>query len=153
MNSAVGSVWWSDNLHHGTATPGDALGEGWLTGAFSGNPAHQEPWRTYGKTSAFTAPGPSSTWVIADENPDTINDGSLAVCMGPEIVDYPANYHGGGAGLAFADGHSEIHKWVDAFLALVPTPNLIVPINEVGIAAPVPCLDLAWIQPYTSAAW
>lgn len=29
------------------------------------------------------------------------------------IVDYPASYHNGAAGLAFADGHSEIKKWAD----------------------------------------
>jgi prepilin-type processing-associated H-X9-DG protein len=29
------------------------------------------------------------------------------------IIDYPASYHGGAGGLAFADGHSEIHKWKD----------------------------------------
>ena len=99
----------------------------------------------------MTKPGPSSTWVIADENPDTINDGSLVVSMGQIIVDFPGNYHNGAVGISFADGHSEIHKWKDAFLALTPAPNLIVPSNEVGQAAPVPCLDLAWIQSRTSA--
>jgi prepilin-type processing-associated H-X9-DG protein len=29
------------------------------------------------------------------------------------IVDVPATYHNGACGFAFADGHSEIHKWVD----------------------------------------
>ena len=30
-----------------------------------------------------------------------------------KIVDYPASYHNGAGGLSFADGHSEIRKWVD----------------------------------------
>jgi prepilin-type processing-associated H-X9-DG protein len=29
------------------------------------------------------------------------------------MVDYPASYHNNAAGFAFADGHSEIHKWFD----------------------------------------
>jgi prepilin-type processing-associated H-X9-DG protein len=29
------------------------------------------------------------------------------------LVDYPASYHNGAAGLSFADGHSEIKKWLD----------------------------------------
>jgi prepilin-type processing-associated H-X9-DG protein len=29
------------------------------------------------------------------------------------IVDFPGSYHGGACGFAFADGHSEIHKWLD----------------------------------------
>ncbi len=154
MNSAVGTVWWSAGAGTGAPAPspgvkvGDAVGGGWLVNPYNDS---QTTYRTYGKTSAMTKPGPSSTWVIADENPDTINDGSLVVSMAQIVVDYPANYHGGGASLAFADGHTEIHKWKDAFLALTPIPNLINPSTEVGVAAPVPCQDLAWIQPRTSA--
>jgi prepilin-type processing-associated H-X9-DG protein len=148
MNSAVGTVWWSDSNHHGMKTPGSAVGGGWLPGYYNDS---QTTCRTYGKITQMTKPGPSSTWVIADENPDTINDGSLVVSMGQIIVDFPGNYHNGAVGISFADGHSEIHKWKDAFLALTPAPNLIVPSNEVGQAAPVPCLDLAWIQSRTSA--
>jgi len=69
-----------------------------------------------------------------DENPLTINDGSLVVSMAQIVVDFPANFHGGGAGLAFADGHSEIHKWMDVFLMLVPSPNLLNPAAEVWSA-------------------
>ena len=66
------------------------------------------------KMSGLTDPGPSETWVYADEHPDSIND---AGCFTPELergnpwIDTPANYHNGAGGLAFADGHSEIHKW------------------------------------------
>jgi prepilin-type processing-associated H-X9-DG protein len=152
MNSAVGTVWWSDSNHHGTAPPGSALGGGWLTGTYNNS---QTTYRTYGKTSSFTVPGPSSTWVIADENPNTIDDASLAVSMAQILIGFPANSHGGGAGLAFADGHTEIHKWVDVFLMLPTTLNLLNASSEVG--APVskfmsgPSQDLAWIQPRTSA--
>jgi prepilin-type N-terminal cleavage/methylation domain-containing protein/prepilin-type processing-associated H-X9-DG protein len=60
---------------------------------------------------------PTQTWVMIDENPDSINDAACAVrmCeMGASsgiIVDYPAAYHNGAAGLNFADGHAEIHQW------------------------------------------
>ena len=154
MNSAVGTVWYSDSQHSGTKTPGSAVGGGWLPSAYDDS---QGVYRTYGKISAFTVPGPSSTWVIADENPDTINDGSLAVSMTQIVVDFPANYHGNGCGLAFADGHSEIHKWIDIFLLLIPTPNLTVPQTESGKSISsfglTTSQDLNWIQPLTSAAW
>jgi prepilin-type processing-associated H-X9-DG protein len=29
-----------------------------------------------------------------------------------EWIDLPASYHNGGGSFAFADGHSEIHRWV-----------------------------------------
>jgi prepilin-type processing-associated H-X9-DG protein len=60
-------------------------------------------------------PGPANTWVMADEHPDSINDGGLAVKMDvPEAIDYPAAYHNNAGGFAFADGHSEIKKWKTA---------------------------------------
>ena len=163
MNSAVGTRWWSAGVGTGAPPcpsgvhPGDRIGGGWLPGAY----ADQQPtYRTYGKTSDFTVPGPSSTWVIADENPNTINDGSLAVCMdgpGPDghIVDFPANYHGNACGLAFADGHSEMHKWVDLYTMLIPTPNMPSAVPEDGALVSTymssSSQDLAWIEPLTSA--
>jgi prepilin-type processing-associated H-X9-DG protein len=77
--------------------------------------------------------------------------------MAQIIVDFPANYHGGGASLAFADGHAEIHKWVDVFLSLAPIPNLATPQTESGKSISsfglTTSQDLNWIQPLTSAAW
>ncbi|TMP96797.1 MAG: hypothetical protein E6L09_14465 [Verrucomicrobia bacterium] len=29
------------------------------------------------------------------------------------IVNFPASYHNGAGGATFADGHAEIHKWLD----------------------------------------
>lgn len=55
---------------------------------------------------------PSKTWVTIDEQADSINDGYFvngAAASG--WSDIPATYHNGGTGFAFADGHSEIHKW------------------------------------------
>ena len=74
------------------------------------------PWRMFLKDSDFVQP--SDTWVFVDEHPDSINDAACAVQMvRPEaksgnIIDFPAAYHNGAAGFSFADGHSEIHRWV-----------------------------------------
>jgi len=74
------------------------------------------------KLSAMLQPGPSSTFVLLDERQDSINDGYFVVEMdgyngGPnsseELVDFPASYHNRACGFAFADGHSEIHRWLD----------------------------------------
>lgn len=58
---------------------------------------------------------PSSLFVILDEREDSINDGWFASDPNTpwQIIDYPASYHGSAAGFSFADGHSEIHKWLD----------------------------------------
>jgi prepilin-type N-terminal cleavage/methylation domain-containing protein/prepilin-type processing-associated H-X9-DG protein len=76
--------------------------------------------RKYLKMSDMIDPGPTMTWVLLDEHPDSINDGFFVTVMtgypnaaSTTLPDVPASYHNGACGLAFADGHSEIKKWLD----------------------------------------
>ncbi len=65
-------------------------------------------------SGSFVFPPPVDSWVFVDEHPDSIND---AGCFAPHQtawVDVPATYHNGAAGFSFADGHAEIHKWLDS---------------------------------------
>jgi prepilin-type N-terminal cleavage/methylation domain-containing protein/prepilin-type processing-associated H-X9-DG protein len=58
---------------------------------------------------------PSMIWVFLDEHPDSINDGCFSTLAAVnDFNDLPASYHNGACGLAFADGHAEIHRWVDS---------------------------------------
>ena len=62
-------------------------------------------------------PGPVMTWLIVDEHPDSINDGVFQFNAGKaktmyEWRDLPASYHNSACGFSFADGHSEIKKWI-----------------------------------------
>jgi len=70
-------------------------------------------YRQFLKTSDF--PGPAKFHVILDEHPDSINDGYNLNNPDPKADhwnDVPASYHDGACGFSFADGHSEIHKWL-----------------------------------------
>lgn len=112
MNSAMGTRWATSKT---SPRGSDAVGGGWLTGTYNDS---QTTWMTYGKSSALNRPGPANLWVLMDEHPDSINDPAMsteAALMGGSgrIIDYPASYHNGACGIAFADGHSEIHKWQD----------------------------------------
>jgi len=116
MNSAVGTIWNSSSTYGGSGMLGSPVGGGWLPGAAYNS--GQTKWLTYGKTSSFIRPGPANTWIMMDESPITINDGSLAISAyaapgATYLIDYPSGNHGSGAGIAFADGHSIIHKWLD----------------------------------------
>lgn len=66
------------------------------------------------KMNDIINPGPAMAWVTMDEHPDSINDGSFLVNKTATWTDYPASYHGGAGGLSFADGHSEVHRWLEA---------------------------------------
>jgi prepilin-type N-terminal cleavage/methylation domain-containing protein/prepilin-type processing-associated H-X9-DG protein len=70
------------------------------------------PWYTYGKFSTMKAPGPAMTWVLLDEDPVNLNDAAFAFGMQvAQWIDVPGTYHNSGCGFAFADGHSEAHRW------------------------------------------
>jgi len=83
-------------------------------------------WRIYKKMSTIV--NPVKTWVLLDEHPDSVNDPAFAVQMyrpdakTAQIIDVPASYHNGACGFSFADGHSEIHKWVGSRIK-VPVRN------------------------------
>ena len=70
-------------------------------------------YKQYMKLSDFDAA--AETFVMLDEHPDSINDGMFwnnpDATQAKDWSDLPASYHNGAAGFAFADGHSEIHKW------------------------------------------
>jgi prepilin-type N-terminal cleavage/methylation domain-containing protein/prepilin-type processing-associated H-X9-DG protein len=157
MNSAIGTIWYSSAGHPGASSDGRPLGSPVAGGWLSGNGGAYDSklpdpnYRTYGKTSDITAPSPSDLWVLMDENPTTINDGSMAVCMAQYLVDYPANYHNGGAGLSFADGHSEMRKWLDAFASPILPSTATGGPGGTAAAAPSPCQDLGYLQPRTTA--
>jgi prepilin-type processing-associated H-X9-DG protein len=55
-------------------------------------------------------------FVFLEEAPNSINDGFFCFFGannpdGNSWSDWPAAYHNGSCGIAFADGHAEIHKW------------------------------------------
>ena len=93
-------------------SPGNGYKGGWGTANLNAT--------VFTKLSTMIRPGPSMTFVILDERWDSINDAYFVTQMdgypNPDttyIIDFPASYHAGACGFSFADGHSEIHKWVD----------------------------------------
>jgi prepilin-type processing-associated H-X9-DG protein len=68
---------------------------------------------------SFSRPGPANTFVIIDENPSSIKDGSIAIPAAATpgntyLVDYPSGLHGAAGVISFADGHVTVHKWLDS---------------------------------------
>jgi prepilin-type N-terminal cleavage/methylation domain-containing protein len=111
-------------------------------------------WRVYKKLDDFVDPGPSQTFVLLDEREDSLNDAFWVVDMigYPDkpnqwkMVDYPASYHNRAGGLSFADGHSEIRKWVDARTVPNLKRNGSIPLNQ-----PSPNnKDVLWLQDHAT---
>ncbi|MDB6018227.1 MAG: hypothetical protein JWR19_2716 [Pedosphaera sp.] len=114
MNQAVGTI---DPMYDKTGyggphggVPNLPVNGPWLDNHYDHR--RNSPWFTYGKFTSMSVPGPSMTWVLLDEDPVHINDAAFAFGMErPQWFDVPGTYHNSGCGFAFADGHSEAHKW------------------------------------------
>jgi prepilin-type N-terminal cleavage/methylation domain-containing protein/prepilin-type processing-associated H-X9-DG protein len=129
-----------------------ARGE-WLDRSFNSS---QNRWRTYHNLPDVLRP--AQTFVFIDEHPDSMNDSAFAnPCTGnqpgdppasSQIIDFPANYHHGGCGISFADGHAEIHKWVGSKIGRAPLLlNGTLPLN---VNAGDSWTDMHWLATNTT---
>lgn len=79
-------------------------------------------WRVYLKADEMIDPGPTHTFVLLDMREDSIDIGNFATDMTgwpgqpaeTGFYDFPGSYHNRAGGLSFADGHSEIKRWLNA---------------------------------------
>ena len=79
-------------------------------------PAWNAGFITFSKVSQLVKLPPSQALVFLDEREDSIDDGYYAVNMDKgawQLVNFPGSFHNKAGGLTFADGHAEIHRWVD----------------------------------------
>ena len=73
------------------------------------------------KTSDLHNPGPSGTWLLTDEHPDSNDDATFYVDPADAtgngtgtFTEMPGSMHGNASGMVFCDGHSEVHVWKNA---------------------------------------
>jgi prepilin-type N-terminal cleavage/methylation domain-containing protein len=70
-------------------------------------------------------PQPTDIFVFLDEHPDSINDGYfLERDYYPEWHDLPASYHHHATAFSFADGHSQLHRWMVSSTILPIQPDV-----------------------------
>jgi len=101
---------------------------------------------------------PSKMFVLLDENEDSINNGWFGIDMigypnmpaQTGFMDWPAYYHDRACGFAFADGHSEIHRWLDG-----RTMPIVRDVTLVATTVPKPSpnnQDAAWIADHATVS-
>ncbi len=115
-----------------------------------------DTFKTYSKSAQIANPG--KTFVFVDEHPDSINDGAFAVQMAvasrgvissARIIDFPASYHNGACGFSFADGHSEIHKWIGK---TIKAPVYYTGTMNLNVDAGDSLVDVVWLSSITTVA-
>jgi prepilin-type N-terminal cleavage/methylation domain-containing protein/prepilin-type processing-associated H-X9-DG protein len=107
-------------------------------------------WHVAQKTTDFLSPGPSRSWVFTDEHPDSIDDALLYTSTYPvtSLTEMPGNLHGGAAGVAFADGHAEIHLWTGPVMAAHKNVTYTL-IQQISCTITDP--DMLWLAQHTPA--
>jgi prepilin-type N-terminal cleavage/methylation domain-containing protein/prepilin-type processing-associated H-X9-DG protein len=115
-----------------------------MNGAVGDGDKYQQPNKPFGWTSWYFAkkmsdlhvPGPSDVWVFTDEHPDSIDDALLYSASYPvtSFTELPGSQHGRACGMAFADGHAIIHKWLGS-VVVVP----VIFVNGPPLRQQVPC--------------
>jgi len=110
LNHAVGTICPQYDTGGGhSGAPTLSVNGPWL----DGNHTHRRnlPYATYGKITDFRKP--SHVFTFIDEDPDSINEGTLVMTVSSaKWIDWPSTGHDRSGGLAFADGHAEIHHWL-----------------------------------------
>ena len=125
----------------------------------SGNISSGASYRIYLKLSHINGSGgpPDKIFVFLDEREDCINWGNYMTDMdgyanpaNPALYkfdqDLPAFYHNRGCGFSFADGHSELHRWLD---------DRTMPPIQYGVATSLTLSvprdrDVAWLQDHST---
>jgi len=105
----------SMNLYVGGFAP--LKGQGVL--GTDGGWSFAHPFRIYGKLSSIVPP--SKIFVFLDMRQDRVNWSNFMTMMNGypndpsqfQLGDLPGCYHNNACGFSFADGHSEMHKWLD----------------------------------------
>jgi prepilin-type N-terminal cleavage/methylation domain-containing protein/prepilin-type processing-associated H-X9-DG protein len=120
---------------------------GWLPGVYDES---QRTWMVFYKTADLAKGSAANLYVMLDEHPDSINAGGFANMMVTDlsqarIIDYPASYHVGAAGISFADGHAEIRRWKDR-RTKEPVKLMLMPLN----VASATNIDMKWLSDRTS---
>jgi prepilin-type N-terminal cleavage/methylation domain-containing protein len=80
-------------------------------------------------TDLHSSPGPSDVIVFLEEHPNSLMgngvfDGYIQVdSSGGTFPDVPGSNHKWNCGMSFADGHSEMHKWISPALRIQVIPS------------------------------
>ena len=165
-SSAQAKVGWSARSHsvvmNGAVGDGDKFGVSPVT--WTGAPFGWSSFYFAKKSTDFHSPGPSDVWVFSDEHPDSLDDNifycaNYTACAmeSGNITEIPGVQHGGACGIAFADGHAEIHKWqgeianvpVDYWNGASSPPLGALPTGRQQIPCPLNDPDLLYLAAHT----
>ncbi len=130
---------------------------GGVDGSFNAGPGLADStWRLFKSLNDMSDPGPTQLIVFSDQREDQNGYPNLFFDMTgyadkPQQTQFNGDlvpfYHGGATSYSFADGHSELRRWVD--------PRTKVPVKKGGLGVPdiLPSpnnRDIVWLQEHAT---
>ena len=130
-----------------------------VNGAVGKSSWHQPnvpPFKFMVKLGDITAPGPTSVYILLDEHENSINDAHSYPFRNLKAydnrwLDAPSGRHGNGTGFAFADGHAEVHRWLDSVVPPAKTSGGMVSANDITFLPNAGPKDHAWFTNHIAA--
>jgi prepilin-type N-terminal cleavage/methylation domain-containing protein len=131
-----------------------AMGDGakWFAPPNGGNWANFYNVKKFGD---LHNPGLSECWVIMDEHPNSNDDATFYVNpldangKGSTMTEVPGSMHANASGIAFGDGHSEMHVWRGSATLKAFDPNLTKYYQSVSLPDSGSVDDLTWMAQHT----
>ena len=134
-------------IHPGTKAPlvRSYAMNNWMSGYYRGTSAA----RLYEREAQMLSP--SGLFVFIHEDPNTIDDGTIAIDLGADTTNSWVNsntaaaLHSGSTSIGFADGHAELHRWRSVVNSTSPIRGVLT-VNK----AIFPNTDANWLKARTS---
>jgi len=150
-------IGWEHRLRSCAMDGGLGDGSKWFSAADGGG----GNWPAYYDAKKYTdihSPGPSDCWVVMDEHPSSDDDATFFVnpadasstTSDNSFTELPASMHGNACGVVYADGHSDVHRWLGG----VDQPPVTYGGYVQGISVtgdPMAQNDLLWLAQHTPA--
>ena len=121
---------------------------GWM--GYTNRPLNTE-FKFIRKTTDLVKLSAADALVFLDERDDSVDDGFFGITMGQAtMVEIPANYHGRGGPVTFADGHAELHRWLSPDTQFPQQSGVVTEkYTFIPVAADDP--DLVWLQAHATS--
>ena len=155
LSTAQVAAGWVNRIR--TCAMDGAMGDGskWFA---PGNGGNWPAFYNVKKSTDMHTPGPSDSWVMMDEHPNSNDDATFyvnpadAAGNGTSFTELPGSLHGSSGGIVFGDGHSEIHSWKGSITTQPFNAGMSGYLQGVNVSSdPMSQRDLTWLALHTPA--
>jgi prepilin-type processing-associated H-X9-DG protein len=150
LSTVQQSLGWQNRIR--SCAMNGAMGDGYKWFA-PNNPGDWPAFYNVKKVTDMHNPGPANCWLIMDEHPNSDDDVTFyvnpAYATGNgtgTFTELPGSMHNGAAGLVYADGHAEVHQWLNPQTIKPVNPSITFYMQNVSVTSDQ---DLTWLAQHT----